>query len=593
MGPPSSHPTSSVVVVLLSLALLHTSYASVVLTVNSTTVVNKDWVLVSFSGVPEENRDDAWVGLFPMTDSVEVVTEKVGFPWSDPYVNPAVIKYNLCSDSLNPDYKSTGNGSLNLIVHNLRQDLTLWLILDSTKSQKWTHSAIRGPTLTMLNQKHPMQGRIARTSHLSEMRVSWTSAVADEAAMVRWGPTTSLGNIATAKSSTYTQDDLCGAPAKTVGWIDPGTQYTAVLTGLKPSTTYYYQYGSNTTNATTDAFFDGTESSSEFGQTSWSEIHSFMSAPAPDPNQQQVIHIIADVGVSQKDDWKYHWAEKNAHWTIDGVRHTQNHSAPEILLHIGDIAYGTGYLAKWDEFMHSIQPVATSLPYMTGMGNHERDYPDSGSVIGTTDSGGECGVPTAARFIMPGESTPDNYWYSIDQGNVHIVMINTELDVSTHSDQYKFIDDDLKHVNRSVTPWVIFCGHRPMYSGNLDPPRDPHFADSLEPLLKKYKVDMAFWGHVHAAELTWPVYNSERIPVSTDGSYDAPVHAVIGNGGQTLTVAAHWDHKWMRWLPKAQYYGYSKLVALNATHMTFTMYRDDTDAVEESITIVRKFPRDY
>ena len=38
---------------------------------------------------------------------------------------------------------------------------------------------------------------------------------------------------------------------------------------------------------------------------------------------------------------------------------------------------------------------------MTGQGNHERDFPNSGSDFGGGDSGGECGVPTQARFHMP------------------------------------------------------------------------------------------------------------------------------------------------------------------------------------------------
>ena len=37
--------------------------------------------------------------------------------------------------------------------------------------------------------------------------------------------------------------ELCGPPATTDGWMDPGLLHAAVLTGLHPGTRYYYIYG--------------------------------------------------------------------------------------------------------------------------------------------------------------------------------------------------------------------------------------------------------------------------------------------------------------------------------------------------------------
>ncbi|KAL4371135.1 hypothetical protein AHAS_Ahas06G0135500 [Arachis hypogaea] len=62
------------------------------------------------------------------------------------------------------------------------------------------------------------------------------------------------------------------------------------------------------------------------------------------------------------------------------------------VFHIGDISYATGFLAEWDFFLSLINPVASRVSYMTAIGNHERDYVNSGSVYITPDSGGECGV---------------------------------------------------------------------------------------------------------------------------------------------------------------------------------------------------------
>lgn len=137
---------------------------------------------------------------------------------------------------------------------------------------------------------------------------------------------------------------------------------------------------------------------------------------------------------------------------------------------------------------------------MTGMGNHERDFPHSGNSIGAGDSGGECGVPTQSRFHMPTCKQPntkpcigqkasssaapakrahssvqlappdqrrmgpvgsaDDGWYSFDQGPLHVLMLHTEMSSGTSSRQYAFAAADLAAVDRTRTPWVAVFGHR-------------------------------------------------------------------------------------------------------------------------------------
>jgi hypothetical protein len=45
-------------------------------------------------------------------------------------------------------------------------------------------------------------------------------------------------------------------------------------------------------------------------------------------------------------------------------------------------------------------------------GNHERDYPGSGSFFQNKDSGGECGVPSQTIFHMPTRNKAKS-WYLI------------------------------------------------------------------------------------------------------------------------------------------------------------------------------------
>ena len=48
------------------------------------------------------------------------------------------------------------------------------------------------------------------------------------------------------------------------------------------------------------------------------------------------------------------------------------------------------------------------FPLAVGMGNHERDWPGTGDAFGdsASDSGGECGIPTLARFHTPSGEAP-------------------------------------------------------------------------------------------------------------------------------------------------------------------------------------------
>lgn len=50
------------------------------------------------------------------------------------------------------------------------------------------------------------------------------------------------------------------------------------------------------------------------------------------------------------------------------------------------------------------------------------------------------------------------------QGPVHFIMMDTEMSAYNGSEQLYWMITDLQSVDRSVTPWVIVMGHRPMYS---------------------------------------------------------------------------------------------------------------------------------
>ncbi|KAM3278919.1 hypothetical protein ACQJBY_046299 [Aegilops geniculata] len=242
------------------------------------------------------------------------------------------------------------------------------------------------------------------------------------------------------------------------------------------------------------------------------------------------------------------------------------------------------------KYFYKIEPIAAGTPYHVCIGNHEYDWPSqpwkpswAANVYNGKDGGGECGVPYSVKFRMPGNSSlptgtvaPDtrNLYYSIDAGVVHFVYMSTETDFTRGSDQYKYIKADLERVNRSRTPFVVFQGHRPMYTSSNEAKDAAHrerMIQHLEPLFVEHGVTLALWGHIHRYERFCPMKDYRCLNTSSSFVYPgAPVHAVIGMAGQDFQPS--WeprpDHPDVPIFPQPQRsvyrgseFGYAKLVA--------------------------------
>ena len=469
-----------------------------------------------------------------------------------------------------------------------------------------------------------MHLRLSRTSSVQQMRVSWTSAQGDDAAKhrVEWGvKASSLDRVTPAASHTYAAADLCGFPANASGFHAPGFFHEAVLelasdTPGAPPTKFFYRVGS-------DAY-------------GWSAVHSF-TPPAPvDPHGALSVIIAADMGETYEDGSQYHWEEPDAvNTTVHIAKRLASNGGKgiDLVLHPGDLSYATGYESEWDRFMAQIEPISSYVPYMTGMGNHERDFPGSGNSIGAGDSGGECGVPTEARFHMPTCAQPntrpcigqkyvgkeagrahhssvvvgvpgtvraakpvgsaDDGWYSFEQGPLHVLMLHTEMSSAKSSRQHAFVAADLAAVNRTRTPWVIVAGHRQMYAGNAKLPQNA--LGDLEPLLMQYKVDIAFWGHIHYAQRSCPMIQGACVTLKDAAGYDAPIHAIIGNAGQSLSTFPDPSARAKWSVYQAKEWGFSHMTIHNATHLTLDYYADaplDGKApLHHTVTVKRGYPR--
>uniref|UniRef100_M8D5H9 Putative inactive purple acid phosphatase 27 n=1 Tax=Aegilops tauschii TaxID=37682 RepID=M8D5H9_AEGTA len=269
----------------------------------------------------------------------------------------------------------------------------------------------------------------------------------------------------------------------------------------------------------------------------------------------------------------------------------------DMVLHIGDICYANGYLSQWDQFTSQIEPIASTVPYMIGSGNHERDWPGTGSFYGNLDSGGECGVPAQTVFYTPAENRA-KFWYATDYGMFRFCIANTEEDWRPGTEQYKFIEQCLSSVDRQKQPWLIFLAHRVLgyssctYYETEGTFEEPMGREALQELWQKYKVDLAFYGHVHNYERTCPVYQSQCVVDASDhysGPFKATTHVVVGGAGASIADSAFTTSN-IQWSHFRDFdFGFVKLTAFNQSSLLFEYKKSHDGNVYDHFTISRDY----
>ncbi|KAL9247746.1 hypothetical protein vseg_021146 [Gypsophila vaccaria] len=467
---------------------------------------------------------------------------------------------------------NTCTASLTFHVINIRTDIQ-FVLFDNGFNSPCILKRTDQP-LPFANPNKPLYGHLSSVdSTATSMKVTWVSG-SSEPQEVRYGNAKSTTSLVT----TFTQDDMCGGPVKSpaqdFGWHTPGYIHTALMTGLKPSTNFYYNYGSDSVG--------------------WSNNIQFRTPPAGGSDELRFL-AYGDMGKAPQDGTVEHYIQPGSLSVAAALRDEVASGNVDTIFHIGDISYATGFLVEWDYFLHLITPFSSRVSYMTAIGNHERDYIGSGSVYITPDSGGECGVPYETYFPMP---TPakDKPWYSIEQGPVHFTVISTEHDWKPNSEQYNWMKSDMASVNRARTPWLIFTGHRPMYTSCKAAliSVDGSFVGSVEPLLLENKVDLTMFGHVHNYERTCAIYKGKCMakPVKDQNgvdtydntNYAAPVQAVIGMAGFTLDEFSDKVQDWS--LSRIAKFGYSRIQATKK-ELKFEFVNSNTRQVEDSFRLIK------
>ncbi len=243
-------------------------------------------------------------------------------------------------------------------------------------------------------------------------------------------------------------------------WVsDPGgtRRHSITLRDLQPGTRCYYRASST----------DGFESTPS----------SFVTAPTPTGTLHFVVHGDLQGGVDTN------WARTVVERILE--------EAPPLVIHLGDMAdewsqpelgFGT-----WSQFFNVVTDELERVVFMPTVGNH--DDPKN---------------PNAHYwriFDLPPRPANGSY-YSYDVGNVHFVVLNSDVDVPG---QTNWLARDLQAAaNDTNTVWIVPYLHRPPYSWGYRPGED-EVKTNWCPVFVRYEADIVFSGHSHNYQRIIPI----------------------------------------------------------------------------------------
>ena len=145
-------------------------------------------------------------------------------------------------------------------------------------------------------------------------------------------------------------------------------------------------------------------------------------------------------------------------------------------------------------------------------------------------------VRYAELFGLP----PDRTYHSFDAGNVHVIVLDSELDKGPHAAMVAWLEKDLA---ATKADWKVVLSHRPTF--NIGGHGEQWAHADVRPLYEKYGVDIVVSGHSHLYERFKPLGPKGGKPITylVAGGGGAPLypveHSPLLEGGIGLTVLHH------------------------------------------------------
>lgn len=189
-----------------------------------------------------------------------------------------------------------------------------------------------------------------------------------------------------------------------------------------------------------------------------------------------------------------------------------------LYISMGDLVDNGEQAYQWRTWLDSIKPLSARIPLAPTLGNHE---------MYTLDW--KMREPRAYLnyFDVPnnGNATFDRRYYSYDYGDVHYVVLDTQLYESTHEDNHDVHHPDLYDVQvqwlrqdlvSNTKKWTVVLMHRDPFQYAFDRPGASRVAGFDEegvlfmPIFDEFHVDLVLSAHLHSYRNRGHVRNFER-----------------------------------------------------------------------------------
>jgi len=293
--------------------------------------------------------------------------------------------------------------------------------------------------------------------------------------------------------------------------------------------------------------------------------------------------------------------------------------------------------------MNSMQRLFTRIPWIPVLGNHEYyDGDEETRYLNLTAGGRDFSVEvhsqashmnaflaTSTAFsglsqsmkshqgeLTGGVPSGTSRYYSSNVGVVHFVSLDFnayyfDTEKPYIQPQLEWLAKDLAaaQANRKAVPWIVLQSHYPMYctssslagaehnDGNDSGDENGDFTgcwsygsaitqlrNDIEPLMKKYSVDLYFAGHEHDYESNYPVINNTQAGTSFMNA-QAPIHFTTGAGGApALDSFYNIPDPWTR--KRIDKWGYGRVTA-NNTCFTYDHVINADDSIADTVVICK------
>ena len=318
--------------------------------------------------------------------------------------------------------------------------------------------------------------------------------------------------------------------------------HTVILKNLKPGTEYEYRLGYGNRR-------------SQWYRLNTAQVHNNYKALIFPDSQSAKYKVWEDVAMPA--------------W--------QRNRDARFFITMGDLVDNGEHAYQWNEWFTRIGPMSTRIPAAPVLGNHE-----------TYTMDWKVRVPQAyLHYFQLPEGAPEAYknqFYSFDYGDVHYVVLNTQMREMKDfypnllQDQLAWFKADME---KSKKKWNVVLMHKDVLRYGFltrKTPREEGFSEEgkvLMPLFDKYKVDVVLTAHLHTYRNRGHIYDFKR---DTKG----PLYILTGVAGDV-----RYPNLWKRHsldvaiAPQPETNNYMVLEA-SADRLRFSCYLPDGTKIDEA-----------